>query len=211
MAKIINEKIKCACCCKESEQTLLLSSSIFGGRDLDTRPSGFGRENLRYEIQECPFCHYCNIRIDDTEGVFEKIGDEQLVLAHDRSIPDTARRFLLSAMRWSDIGDLYLAGESYLKAAWVFDDEGDGCNAKLAREKAALHFEKFIDVSGDGDTAIMLVDVYRRSAAFDKALALLDEIGDAEDDFLNAILNYERALAIAKDAACHTIGEATNG
>lgn len=58
-AKILNYQkiIKYAFCGAESEHEVFLSSSGFGGMDLDIRPTQFGRDNFNYEIQECPHCY----------------------------------------------------------------------------------------------------------------------------------------------------------
>lgn len=211
MAKLSKEIIKCAFCGKESEHEVFLSSSSFGGMDLDTRPTQFGRDNFNYEIQECPHCHYCNYRIDEADAVPHNFASDYLSLAHDTGIPALAKRYLLAASLQNDCAEHYKAGEMYLKAAWAFDDVADNENANEARKNAAICLKKHIEMTGDGDAAIMLVDILRRSGQFDESLSWIDEIGDTEDELLNAVLAFEKNACSEGDSSCHTMEEVENG
>lgn len=206
MAKIKLIKVKCAHCGKESEQTTVYSSSSFGSMDLDTRPP-MSDMTLQYELQECPHCHFCNNTIADATNIPESFSPEYDALSKNNVISKTAKKFLLAAMLRAQIGDKLKAGEYYLKAAWVFDDENAQEAAKDARKNAAIYFREHVDATDDGDVAIMLVDVHRRAGDFKAAADLIDLIGDTEDELLNNILSFEKSLISKKDTSCHNMGE----
>lgn len=206
MAKIKLITVKCAHCGKESEQTTVYSSSSFGNMDLDTRPPMSGM-TLQYELQECPHCHFCNNTIADATNIPESFSPEYDALSKDNAISKAAKKFLLAAMLRSQLGDNLKAGEYYLKAAWVFDDENAQGSATDARKLAATHFRKHVDATDDGDVAIMLVDVLRRAGDFNAAADLINLIGDTEDDLLNNVLAFEKSLISKNDTSCHNMGE----
>lgn len=207
MAKIIKEKRICAHCGQKSEQDVLLSCSCIGNIDLDTRPSYTGRNNIQYEIQECPHCHFCSPHIDDIDRNINEFSGEYLHLVQNTEISTLAKRFLLAAVLGEQSGDFYLAGMLYLKAAWVFDDINDIEYMKVARKKAAENLRIHIERTSDGDSAIMLVDILRRIEDFEKALIIIEKIGDAENELINSILDFQRKLIADKDTSCHTLGE----
>lgn len=208
MAKIKLEKLICAHCGKESEQTTIYSSSSFGNMDLDTRPP-MSDMTLQYEVQECPHCHFCNNTIADATNIPESFSPEYDALSKDNVISKAAKKFLLAAMLRSQLGDNLKAGEYYLKAAWIFDDENAQGAATDARKNAAKYFRKHVDATDDGDVAIMLVDVLRRAGDFNDAADLINLIGDTEDDLLNNVLAFEKSLISKNDTSCHNMGEIT--
>ncbi len=206
MAKIKLITVKCAHCGKESEQTTVYSSSSFGSMDLDTRPP-MSDMTLQYEVQECPHCHFCNNTIVDATNIPESFSPEYDALSKDNIISQTAKKFLLAAMLRAQIGDNLKAGEYYLKAAWVFDDENAQEAAIDARKNAAIKFREYVDATDDGNVAIVLVDVLRRAGDFKAAADLIDLIGNTEDKLLNNILSFEKSLISKNDTSCHNMGE----
>lgn len=206
MAKIKSEKKVCAHCGKESEQSVVYSSSSFGSMDLDTRPP-MSKMTLQYEVQECPHCHFCNSTIEDATCIPKSFSLEYKSLLKNNAVSKIAKKFLLAALLKVEIGDNLRAGENYLKAAWVFDDEKNYEAALSARKEAARYFRKHIDATDDGDVAIILVDVLRRAGDFNDAIELISLIGDTEDELLNNILVFEKSLINKKDISCHNMGE----
>ena len=55
----------CSVCHKESNQTIIGSTSTFGGCDLDTRPAPLARYLISSRIQTCPHCGYTNYDISN--------------------------------------------------------------------------------------------------------------------------------------------------
>lgn len=206
MAKFKTITVKCAHCGKESEQQIVYSSSSFGSIDLDTRPP-MSAMTLQYEVQECPHCHFCNNSIANAENTSELFSPEYEALAADSAISKAAKKFLLTAMLQVDLGDNLRAGESYLKAAWVYDDEENNTAAIDARKKAAIYLRRHVDATDDGEVALMLVDVLRRAGDFKAATDLIALIGDTGDEFYNNILKFEQALINNNDVSCHNMGE----
>lgn len=211
MSQITEKNIKCAHCGKESEQTVIISTSAFGSMDLDTRPPMMARGLLPFEVQECPHCHYCDVSIADASVNSDTFPSDYLVIAHDSKYPELARRYYLAALLHSAKEDIYGAGIMYLKAAWACDDLHQAELSKAFRKKSAENLLNHTVETGDGDAAVMLVDVLRRAEEFSEADQILQNVKEAmEDDengFINKILDFEGRLIEAKDSKCHTVGE----
>ncbi len=207
MSKIISTKIICAHCGRESEHYILLSSSSFGAMDLDTRPAAPARHNLQYEVQECPHCHYCNDNIGNSEIKGKSLPSDYLELANNDLIDGSVKKFLLSAKLQEEEFNYLRAGISYLKAAWTCDDNGDASSAVAYRKASAKCLLEHVNNTDDGDIAVMLVDVMRRSWQFKEALALIDRIGQTGDETLDSLLSYQCSLINNKDVSCHNMEE----
>src|SRR3569832_2210421 len=52
------KRLRCYCCSKASEQTVLMSTNSFGSPGLDQRAAGMARHTIRSWLQECPGCGY---------------------------------------------------------------------------------------------------------------------------------------------------------
>ncbi len=207
MAKIANEIIKCARCGHEHTYPVLLSSSTFGSMDLDTRPSTKGHEQFQYKIQECPKCHYCNTRVDVVEGALQDFSLEYKELLCNSDISPVAKKYMMAAILQEKVENFCLAGELYLMAAWIFDDEENTELAINVRKASAKNIRKDVELSNDCETAIMLVDILRRAGEFQESLAMIAFIGDTGDEYLNSILRYETALINRQDLSCHSVEE----
>lgn len=75
MAKIKLLTVKCAHCGNCSEYMTIYSSSSFASKDLDTMPPMFER-TLQYEMQECPYCHFCNNTIANALNIPKSFSPE---------------------------------------------------------------------------------------------------------------------------------------
>ena len=88
---------------------------------------------------------------------------------------------------------------AYLNAAWAADDKGEESNAILFRKKAIFYLEKDPDM----EEQILLLDLYRRTAQFQKALNLIPLIKVDETNenacMYTGLINHEQKLLEQKN------------
>lgn len=211
MSTLVRSSQKCILCGFESEFTVVNSTNAFGTMDLDTRPPEMKRSLLKYEIQECPHCHYANIDIS-LNDIGVRSNDLSAVaylqMANDKKIDAAAKSFLLAGYLHAKFQHYREAGILYLKAAWIFDDRGDEAYAIRARKKSVENIVKSVNESEDLHLAVLSVDLFRRIGEFDQALEAIDDVLQiSPDEFLVKILNFERTLIDNKDTRCHNVRE----
>jgi hypothetical protein len=56
--------LRCYCCGKTSEHSILMSTNSFGSPDLDQRSAEMERDTIHTWLQECPFCGYVAFDIE---------------------------------------------------------------------------------------------------------------------------------------------------
>jgi len=221
-------KIKCAICNKESEHFVLLSERRSGYSDLDLRPGGHGRENLKFKIQRCPFCGYCAFNISkealkyfagkNYSKIVKKISKIISSKAYkrqlnSRSFPKLTNYYLCGAMILEALGEYMAAVHEALSAAWVADDAKKKIAAKKSRlravelyKKAIRSGQKFPDKRGTGEAVI--ADVLRRAGRFNEALKYCEQgLKKKPDEVLFKILNYQKTLIKRHDIKRHTVEE----
>ncbi len=216
--KIIETKLKCAVCGKQSEQKIIESSHTFGAKQhLDTR---FDNGVVDKHIQECPYCHYCNFSIDEAETVAKKVVEStSFQTIYQANIDERAKKYICAAMVNEKAKKFVQAGNLYLFATWIFEDNKDLKNATKYRKLAYKNLIKVADKNEDGDLYIECVDLLRKNKEFEKAQELLlkvkTELGNVDDEFkddeaylmLNNIINFEEKLINKKDFADHLVEE----
>lgn len=204
MAKILTEVIKCALCGKESEQKYIASSIFVEDQDLDTRPYGMSRGLLKYEIQACPHCGYVNYYIDENPNNMKLFDCTTSTIGPS----EIASNYIKFARQFERLDNWADAGNLYLKAAWIFDDLNNEEWAIKMRTESARCFKIHVDNTEDGEVAMILVDIYRRSKYFEDALSIIKRIGDTGYEDYNSILKYQIDLCLAKDSSIHLMKEA---
>ena len=204
MAKILTETVKCALCGKDSEQKYIASSSCTEEQDLDTRSYGSERSLLQYGIQVCPHCGFVSPVLNDNPNNVKLFDCSKDIIGPSK----IASNYIKLAQQFERVDNWTDAGYMYLRSAWVFDDENNNEWAVRSRKEAARCFKIHVDNTEDGEIAMILVDVYRRSNNFDEALNLIREIGDTGYADYNEILKYQTELCVNKDASIHTMAEA---
>ncbi len=216
--KIEKTKLKCAVCGKQSNQEIVLSQHHFGVKQhLDTRCDN-GMVDV--PIQECPHCHYSNSSIDTCEEVTKKIVESpayQAIVSSD--LNKKAKSYIQAAIINEKMKNFENAGNLYLFATWVFEDENDNKNATKYRKLAYKNLIKVAEEKDDGDTYLQCTDLLRKNKEFDKANELAHKVFlDATNvdpeyrvtneyvDLLN-IIHFERKLIQNKDSADHLVEE----
>ncbi len=212
MSTFINVTKECAICGKQHSYTELASTYSNGTIDLDTRPCGMKRDTLSYEIQYCDNCYYANSDISATiDGMHNQLLQHPVYLAvvHDANIDATAKSFLLSGYLHANAKDYHMAGIMYLQAAWIFDDNNQVQYASRARVKALKYLTLHAEDTADMHTAVLCVDLLRRTGDFAGAIQTAQQLIDyGAEQFLAKVLLLEQKLARNNDADCHNVGEA---
>jgi len=127
--------------------------------------------------------------------------------------PQTANAYLCRSMICETTGDVVNAGLSCLYAAWICDDNGSKKNAIESRKRAFGFFEKARQAGQlfgkQGEVAVLMIDLLRRSNQLDKAQTLCDlELSANHDERTKAILEFEAELLEKKDVKSHSVSEA---
>lgn len=199
MSVIIRKDVKCAVCGKISKKPIILSTISFGGCDLDGRPHGLARNLLTFELQECYRCGYVNYNIE----VQPQLNFEEGKLQCDLE-SELAFRYYKFAKYNARIGKQLLAFELFLSAAWACDDYKAKNDALRMRVELIRVYEKHKSKIKNLNSKSILVDAYRRTKQFKKAISLIDDVGIVRNKRLNKILAFQRELCNKKDDKCHT-------
>lgn len=205
--KLIEEKVICGCCGKESTQTVVLSYSSFGAMDLDARPAPFGRHVLPYKVQECPHCHYCAYDIAEKNISHLALDENYENIVADDSIAETPKKYYLLGYLQSKNFEHRKAGISYLNAAWYYDDVKNAEKAVFFRKKAAQELSQHALKNDDGDAALILLDIFRRIGEFEEAKGLIEWLGETGEEELDKIIQFQKTLIERNDTEAHNMSE----
>jgi hypothetical protein len=132
---------------------------------------------------------------------------------NDKNLPELASRFTRQATLLSVIGGHDQAGWAFMHAAWACDDEcSDNIGANNCRMWAYDCFCK-CKINGigfatpDGYEEEIMVDILRRSGAFERANSLCFEVfSHVDDPQLIEVLKFQRELIWTRDDECYNFG-----
>lgn len=177
--KVITQEyeVVCSVCGSKSDHSIIKKSDASGAPDLDLRPSEPHRSSMEYWVMECPSCGYCNdvlIKPADFDHDYLK-SEEYLGLGGIKTNNILAARFIKKALVNLRNHNLPEAVQSYLYAAWTFDDENDTENARLTRLTAVRLIDDNDDVFRDDDNfQVLKADLLRRSGCFERVISEFD-------------------------------------
>lgn len=168
-------------------------------------------------MQRCPECGYCAADISSIhDGAVAMLGNEMYHRQlNDSSFPEKAREFLCHALILQQVQQFADAGWTSLHAAWACDDANDNPSANACRKLALTLWQRGKQAGQNfGDDIlleyVMVIDLYRRSGQFERAVVTASEALDSEEPLpplIEAILRREKALAEQKDDRAHSLGE----
>lgn len=166
-------EVVCSVCGGRSTHPVIEKSAAPGAPDLDLRPTEPHRSSMEYWTMECPRCGYCNDFLNkpaDFDHSYLK-SEEYTGLGGIETDNVIAARLIKRALVNAKNHILAEAVQSYLYAAWCFDDDGDTENSRNCR-MAAVHL---IDENGaifkDNENFIILkADLLRRSGEFERVI-----------------------------------------
>jgi len=211
------EETETCCLCQTTTKfTIIVSTSMFGSPDLDTRPAEPARDIVRYSVRRCPSCGYC------APGLSEAPEQAQSVVSSaqyqkqlsDKGYPESANSFLCLALLHEKLLEPNRSGWASVYAAWICDDEKKGAAARKCRLRAIDLFRTARErgmpfCTGEGAEEALLADLLRRAKKFEDVRQICQEgLARNPDDVIEGILKFQMDLAEGKDAKCHTIEEA---
>ena len=221
MTSPIRLDLKCIICGQEQSCLGLASTNTFGHPDLDLRPPEMKRSSMVYWIQECNACGFCAVDISNSSFIpFKKeieilLKDEYYVQIwkHDERFGPLASRFIRQSLVLDLMKHIAQAAWAELHGAWPGDDsseiEGDeSCRmgAFYKFKKCKIYGIKFAEQNGL-EEAIM-IDLLRRASEFEKANSLCyDTIGYVDDEFVLALLYFQRDSIWVSDCGRYQIGD----
>ena len=218
MTTFANVERTCAVCGHTDEHTVLMSTSVFGAPDLDTRPPPLARLTLPMQIQCCPVCGYCAPNVSEAlpEAAAEVARPEYQAQLRHPDFPYLANLFLCWSRIAEAAGRYAEAGWAAVRAAWACDDEGPArAGAAVAcRERAVALFESARQrgqafAHEPGAEEAILADLLRRSGRFAEADAVAQAgLARKPPPTIARVLHYQRHLCQRRDTEAHTVDEA---
>lgn len=210
MTTIDDVNVKCSVCDNTVEQTMIMSTSQFGYKDLDTRPSEMYRSTIGMWINECPRCGYVASSVDEELTIDENYLNTEEYKTCDhidfKSLiaPMFYKQYLIEKKKSEDIEAFY----AMLHCAWACDDVGDSSNSKLTRKIAVELVDKIINIPDIKTNGLILMkaDLLRRSGEFEELIKQYEDL-TLDDEYLNKILRFQVEKARQKDDACYTLKE----
>jgi hypothetical protein len=217
MTTIFAKRVTCAVCGATQTVQEMGSTSSFGAMDLDTRPPPLRRSTMSLWVHECGECGYVAPELGEAvEGAARVVASaEYRAELKCAGRAPLANRMVCRSLLEAAAGEFVTAGWRRLHAAWACDDAGAVEEARVQRLAALGLFEQAqakgqrAMKSVEGGDEVLLADIARRAAEFENAMQYCDAgLAAAEvPEFVRAILEYERTLVLARDTACHNVGE----
>ncbi len=208
-------EVICANCKTRSSQPVKEQPEVTSSPDLDLRPAPGRRQTMDQWVQECPTCKLiCPDLANPPVGAGEVLAHPDYVaMTADKTAHPLVRKFRAWAFVAEKTGMQADAGFAHLHAAWVADDAKDSGLANMQRHMAAMHLAAGRDrgtVYGrqKGAAEALLADVHRRMGRWDDAIHEAERGKSVTDQpFVDALCDYEIALANKHDAGVHTTNE----
>lgn len=214
--KIVNKKIKCACCGNTVSVDRLLSFS-YENMGL----SGNKHTSMQYLMEECPECHYASLDIEDssirvTRGMLNAF---RMKPGYEK-IADATFTSILKAAYVYEINKDYGRYEHVLRLASFFAEDLQEVGLsrdflRQANEALQNYFENKdeLDIL-DIMRAIKLIDGNRRLGMTATARNMCDEIlelikdeSGSEIEDIRRLVEFEKILLDNGDIAEHLISE----
>jgi hypothetical protein len=209
------KKARCIVCSAESEYTTIGSTNRDGYPDLDGRPPEMERSTIDARVQQCPACGYCARSVEAPNDKAADIVQSQKY--RDQlscpEYPKLANSYLCCAIVEEGSFDFSSALRSLISAAWVCDDLCRLPQAIICREKAVDILQR-AEQQGqfksypEGDIAILLVDLLRRSGHMESAQNIIAaRYSGIADALIKRMLDFQKSLIVQNDISCHNIAE----
>ena len=203
----------CPVCGKEAEYKEINSYSVFGSPGLDRKPNN-SMKPLGEEIQECPYCHYCNY--DISKLIESRFANNLELWNNDEEIQEiiktetgALRKYLLLAKMYENKMDYLGMYYALINAGWL--SEKEKAKKYLHDALSVYIWEILPTVRSD---LMQLADIARQCEYFDVASDVLGAVHHLinEDDqehykFEENFIHYELSLIEKQNSAPHNIDE----
>ena len=201
-------EIVCSVCGKKSEHTVITKGNSDGIPDIDLRPPEPHRSSMKYWVMECPECGYCNGSLE-TPAEFDRSNlesKEYKTLGGLETENELVSRFVKKALVNIKNRNYTEALQSYLYAAWVFDDEKDDEKAKECRNEALSIMENSKVCDDNENMYLLRADLLRRTGQFEKVISDYSE-RFFQSPLMLIISQYSVKLAKNGDSSVHNMSE----
>ncbi|MDE6665703.1 MAG: DUF2225 domain-containing protein [Ruminococcus sp.] len=198
----------CSVCGTKSEHTVITKVKSDGVPDIDLRPADPHRSSMNYWVMECPECGYCNGSLE-TPVEFDRSyleSSEYRKLGGLETENELVSRFVRKALVNIKNHNYTEALQSYIYAAWVFDDEKNDEKASECRNEALNIMENSKTFDGDESVYLLRADLLRRTGQFDKVIS---DYGERffESPLMLLISQYHVKLAKNGDSSAHKMSD----
>jgi len=206
--------IKCPICEKTFSAYTLISNSVFGPMNLDTRLNDY---SLPFNIIKCPNCGF--IISDDEEDDYVNEWDE-ITSEIELSDPFDFESYYPSE-RYYDMSKIqkykHNLIDSYyciMNAYWLCEDEYKQRQERFEElrneliEMTPKVLEQLNDENEICTFELRLVDLLRRSGRFQEAIELAKKYIDSKNKLSSCVAKYQIMLCEEKDTLIHNVDEA---
>jgi hypothetical protein len=210
------EEVTCGSCGHTIEIGEWLSAYSSGSPDLDTRPPKDARFMINYSVKRCGNCGYCNDDITQAPENIESIlnSEQYKRQLDDEQFPKLANEFLCKSIILESNNEIESAAWVSIHAAWNCDDNNKYVQSKYCRNRAAdlinlANTTTLLKYDKKGELSILLIELYRRSEQFDKALKICStRLQIEEEDLLKQILFFQLYLIGLQDINAYKVDDA---
>ena len=215
MTNYVTQTQTCCLCDTACQCELVESTESEGSPDLDLRPAPPERDSMHAWFQQCSNCHYVSVDLSrDIENAKQIVASPSyLAIANDSEISPTARKFALCATLNEQDREIFAT--AMLRAAWACDDDQNSARATSFRSEAAdslKQLQPFEDSPEQATTAVTLIDILRRSARFEEATKLANQLLKFKtvkrSEVMLAVVKFQLALCESQSVDCHQVEQA---
>ncbi len=210
MSKFAVKSMECNICGRSNEVTILAMASSRGTADLDFRPPEVRRSAMPLWVHKCDYCRNVFSTSEPMPEYEEKYIDskEYVNCAGIAGLPELGKRFVKLALIYQHCKEYKKAGDAFLCAAWVCDDEKLDVTAIVCRKRALSCYNE-VDASKVPkrelpELKLRIVDLLRRSGMFDDAAAFAGRLKFKTEQYAR-IQQFQIDRAKAGDKKCYRL------
>lgn len=210
MSKFAVKSMECNICGRSNEVTILAMASSQGTADLDFRPPEVRRSAMPLWVHKCDYCRNVFSTSEPMPEYEEKYIDskEYVNCAGIAGLPELGKRFVKLALIYQHCKEYKKAGDAFLCAAWVCDDEKLDVTAIVCRKRALSCYNE-VDASKVPkrelpELKLRIVDLLRRSGMFDDAAAFAGCLKFKTEQYAR-IQQFQIERAKAGDKKCYRL------
>lgn len=210
MTTIYPEAAACGVCGATHTYHVVGSTSSYGAPDLDLRPNGVARGILSHEVQTCPSCGYCATVVTTASDEMKALvrADEYRRILNDGKRNLLTVRFLAASFLAEKVGDIELAAQMAVYAAWAADDEHERGTAIECRLRAVSLLDR-VPSDRSGNREALTTDLLRRAGDLEGARERCRQgLEVAHGGMVRQVLKLQARLIDARDTGVHQLDEA---
>ena len=187
MTTMLSEECNCALCGAINQCNSLSSTNNFGGLDTEFRSYAVGTDPLTVYLQTCAVCGYTSYDLGK-KLTPKAVATVRAIVEKFYSVEKCNKKQMLPYKQYELAALIMKArrvagedvAETFLRAAWMADDDKQNLLAKHYRKRAADILSKKLPEEKDSGTQaeqmFRLAEIYRRSGEFQLSLDTHEKI-----------------------------------